>query len=109
MNFIGIDLEGVLIPEIWVALSEKTGIKDLRLTTKDIGDYKELMQIRIDLLRKNDIKADLLFGIASEIKPYEGAFEFLSNIRKKYQVIILSDTFFNLSFPVFKNRVIAYS
>ena len=102
MNFIGIDLEGVLVPEIWVALSEKTGINDLRLTTKDVSDYKELMQIRIDLLRKNDIKADLLFGIASEIKPYEGAIEFLSKIRKKYQVIILSDTFFNLSFPVFK-------
>lgn len=102
MNFIGIDLEGVLIPEIWVSLSERTGIKDLQLTTKDIGNYKELMKIRIDLLKKNNIKSNLLFDIASKINPYEGALEFLSVIRKKYQVIILSDTFFNLSAPVFK-------
>ena len=102
MNFIGIDLEGVLIPEIWVSLSEKTGIKDLKLTTKDIGDYKELMNIRIDLLKKNNIKSDVLFDIASKIKPYEGAVEFLNSVREKYQVIILSDTFFNLSSPVFR-------
>ena len=50
MNFIGIDLEGVLIPEIWVSLAEKTGINELKLTTKDISDYKELMKIRIDIL-----------------------------------------------------------
>ncbi len=102
MNFIGIDLEGVLIPEIWVSLSEKTGIKDLQLTTKDISNYKKLMQIRINLLKENKIKADLLFDIASKINPYEGALEFLSQIRENYQVIILSDTFFNLSAPVFK-------
>ena len=102
MNFIGIDLEGVLIPEIWVSLSEKTGTKDLQLTTKDVSDYKELMKIRIELLRKNSIEASLLFDIASKINPYEGALEFLTNIRKKYQVIILSDTFFNLSSPVFQ-------
>ena len=102
MNFIGIDLEGVLIPEIWVSLSEKTGIEELKLTTKDISDYKELMKIRIGLLRKNHINSNLLFQIASNIEPYEGAIDFLSNIREKYQVIILSDTFFNLSAPVFK-------
>jgi len=102
VNFIGIDLEGVLIPEIWVSLSEKTGIKELKLTTKDISDYKELMKIRIDFLKKNQINSNLLFQIASEIEPYEGALEFLSSIREKYQVIILSDTFFNLSAPVFK-------
>ena len=102
MNFIGIDLEGVLIPEIWVSLSEKTGIEELKLTTKDISDYKELMNIRIGILRKNQINSDLLFQIASDIQPYEGAVDFLSSIREKYQVIILSDTFFNLSAPVFK-------
>ena len=57
MNFVGIDLEGVLIPEIWVSLAEKTGIKELKLTTKDISDYKELMKIRIDILKK---KADTI-------------------------------------------------
>ena len=56
MNFIGIDLEGVLIPEIWVSLAEKTGINELKLTTKDISDYKELMKIRIDILKKKQIK-----------------------------------------------------
>ena len=102
MNFIGIDLEGVLIPEIWVSLAEKTGINELKLTTKDISDYKELMKIRIDVLKKNQIKSNSLFEIASEIQPYEGALDFLSELRKIYQVIILSDTFFNLSAPVFK-------
>ena len=102
MNFIGIDLEGVLIPEIWVSLSEKTGINELKLTTKDISDYKELMKIRIDILKKNKIRSNLLFEIAEEIKPYQGALDFLSEVRKTYQVIILSDTFSNLSAPVFK-------
>ena len=102
MNFIGIDLEGVLIPEIWVSLAEKTGIEELKLTTKDISDYKELMNIRIGLLKKNNINSNLLFKIATDIQPYEGAVDFLAGIREKYQVIVLSDTFFNLSAPVFK-------
>lgn len=102
MNFIGIDLEGVLIPEIWVSLANKTGISDLCLTTKDLGNYNELMQKRIEVLNTNNIKAKLLFEVASEIEPYEGALNFLSELRKNYQVIILSDTFFNLSEPVFK-------
>ena len=58
MNFIGIDLEGVLIPEIWVSLAEKTGINELKLTTKDISDYKELMKIRIDILKKKQLKSN---------------------------------------------------
>ena len=66
MNFIGIDLEGVLIPEIWVSLAEKTGINELKLTTKDISDYKELMKIRIDILKKQ-MKSNLLFEIASKL------------------------------------------
>ena len=92
----------MLIPEIWVSLAEKTGINELKLTTKDISDYKELMKIRIDILKKQ-IQSNLLFEIASEIKPYEGAIDFLSEIREKYQVIILSDTFFNLSAPVLRS------
>ena len=102
MKFIGIDLEGVLIPEIWVALSNKTGISELKLTTKDIANYKELMKKRIALLNQNNIKADLLFQIASEIEPYDGAINFLSELRRNYQIVILSDTFFNLSQPVFE-------
>ena len=102
MNFIGIDLEGVLVPEIWVALANKTGIEELKLTTKDISSYQELMEKRISVLNKNHIKANLLFDIASEINPYEGAYDFLSELRNNFQVIILSDTFSNLSKPIFK-------
>ena len=102
MNFIGIDLEGVLVPEIWIALAKKTGIEELKLTTKDISNYQELMKKRIAVLNNNNIKADLLFKIASEINPYEGAYDFLSKLRNNYQVIVLSDTFSNLSQPIFK-------
>ena len=102
MLFIGIDLEGVLIPEIWENLAKKTKIKELELTTKDIPVYSELMKYRIKVLERHNIKAKLLFEIANKIKPYEGAKKFLSDIRKEHQVLILSDTFFNLSKPIFK-------
>ena len=102
MNFIGIDLEGVLVPEIWMSLAEKTGISELNLTTKDISDYKELMKKRIEVLTNQNIKADILFDVAKKIEPFEGAKNFLNNLREKYQVVILSDTFFNLSRPIFK-------
>ena len=102
MHFVGIDLEGVLVPEIWLALAKKTGIKELKLTTRDVEEYSELMQIRIEVLRKNKIKAEKLFDIASDIQPVEGAKEFLEYIRNSYQVIVLSDTFFNLSKPIFR-------
>ena len=101
MNFIGIDLEGVLVPEIWVALAHKTGEKELELTTRDINNYDELMKHRIKVLYSKGIKAKQLFDIAKDITPYKGALEFLSEIRKKYQVIVLSDTFFNLSQNIF--------
>ena len=103
MHFIGIDLEGVLVPEIWENLAKKTKIKELELTTKDIPNYQDLMNHRINVLNKKKIKAKLLFEIAKTIKPFKGAITFLSKIRKTHQVIILSDTFFNLSQPIFKN------
>ena len=102
MYFIGIDLEGVLVPEIWERLAKKTKIKELELTTKDIPNYQDLMKHRINVLNKKKIKAKLLFEIAKTIKPFKGALTFLSTIRKTHQVIILSDTFFNLSQPIFK-------
>ena len=108
MNFIGIDLEGVLVPEIWVALAHKTGEKELELTTRDINDYDELMKHRIKVLDSKGIKAKQLFDIAKDITPYEGALEFLSEIRKKYQVIVLSDTFFNLSQNIFLQTKLSY-
>ena len=101
MNFIGIDLEGVLVPEIWMALAESTGVDELRLTTKDIVDYKQLMDHRINILNSKGIKSKKLFDIANRIKPYSGAVEFLDEVRKSYQVIVLSDTFYNLSNNIF--------
>ena len=102
MHFIGIDLEGVLVPEIWESLAKKTKIKELELTTKDIPNYQDLMKYRIKVLNKKNIKAKLLFETAKTIKPFKGALSFLSTVRKNHQVIILSDTFFNLSQPIFK-------
>ena len=102
MHYIGIDLEGVLVPEIWEALAKKTKIRELELTTKDIPIYKDLMKNRIRILKKKNIKAKELFKIAKSINPFKGADKFLSEIRKNHQVIILSDTFFNLSQPIFK-------
>lgn len=102
MNLIGIDLEGVLIPEIWEELARQTGEKDLTLTTRDIKDYKELMDHRINVLNAKGIKAKKLFDIAKNIIPYEGAIDFLNKLRKDFQVIILSDTFYNLSKNIFE-------
>ena len=102
MHFIGIDLEGVLVPEIWQSLAKKINIKELELTTKDIPNYQNLMKNRIKVLKRENIKAKELFEIAKNITPYKGAEKFLSEIRKNHQVIILSDTFFNLSRPIFK-------
>tara|TARA_B100000700_G_C15034020_1_gene851920 strand:+ start:1278 stop:1904 length:627 start_codon:yes stop_codon:yes gene_type:complete len=102
LHFIGIDLEGVLVPEIWQTLAKKINIKELELTTKDIPNYQNLMKNRIKVLKRENIKAKELFEIAKNINPYKGAEKFLSEIRKNHQVIILSDTFFNLSRPIFK-------
>ena len=102
LHFIGIDLEGVLVPEIWESLAKKTSIKELELTTRDIPNYRDLMIHRINVLKKKNVKAKLLFDIAKSIKPFQGALKFLTAIRKNHQVIILSDTFFNLSQPIFK-------
>ncbi len=102
MYFIGIDLEGVLVPEIWQSLAQKTKVKELALTTKDIPNYEDLMNNRIKVLNKNKIRAKLLFDIAKKIKPFEGALTFLDELRQSNQVIVLSDTFYNLSQPIFK-------
>ena len=102
MHYIGIDLEGVLVPEIWQSLAKKTQIRELEATTKDIPNYQDLMKNRIKVLKKKNIKAKELFNIAKEIIPFKGAKSFLSEIRKNHQVIILSDTFFNLSRPIFE-------
>lgn len=102
MNIVCLDLEGVLIPEIWIAFAEATGIKELRLTTRDISDYDVLMKKRLDILKDHGLTLQDIQKVISTIAPLEGAFEFLEDLRSKAQVIILSDTFEEFAKPLMK-------
>ena len=95
-----LDLEGVLVPEIWIGVSKKTGIKELSLTTRDIPDYDKLMAGRIKILRQHGIKLSDVQQVIAKIRPLPGAFSFLKTLRKKKQVIILSDTFYEFAGPL---------
>ena len=88
-----LDLEGVLVPEIWIAFAEKTGIDNLRLTTRDIPDYDELMRGRLKILNENNLKISDIQDVIKQVYPMEGAKDFLSWLKTEFQVIILSDTF----------------
>ncbi|MFW6363041.1 MAG: bifunctional phosphoserine phosphatase/homoserine phosphotransferase ThrH [Spirochaeta sp.] len=93
MTVLCLDLEGVLIPEIWLKVADTTGIEDLRLTTRDIPNYDELMRTRLGILDQNGIDMHTLTEVAQSIQPMPGAKEFLDRMRKTTQVVILSDTF----------------
>ena len=95
-----LDLEGVLVPEIWIAFAEKTGIEKLRLTTRDIPDYDELMQGRLKILNENNLKLSDIEEVIGGIAPLPGAKEFLSWLESEFQVIILSDTFNQFAGPL---------
>ncbi|MDH5763104.1 MAG: bifunctional phosphoserine phosphatase/homoserine phosphotransferase ThrH [Nitrospinota bacterium] len=95
-----LDLEGVLIPEIWIAFAEKTGIEKLRLTTRDIPDYDELMRGRLKILDENNFRLANIQKVIQEIKPLEGANDFLNWLKSEFQVIILSDTFYQFAGPL---------
>jgi phosphoserine / homoserine phosphotransferase len=97
-----LDLEGVLLPEIWINVADKTGIKELRLTTRDINDYDKLMKYRLEILRKNNIKMKDITDVIETLSPLPGAIGFLEKLRAKYQVIILSDTFYQFAMPLMK-------
>lgn len=100
MNTVCLDLEGVLVPEIWIAFSEVTGIQELRLTTRDISDYDVLMRKRIGLLKENNLKLKDIQRVIGTMQPLPGAKDFLDALREKYQVIILSDTFTQFAAPL---------
>jgi len=100
MNMVCLDLEGVLVPEIWIAFSEATGISELRRTTRDEPDYDKLMNFRLELLKKNNLKLPDIQKVISSMAPLEGAVEFTDTLRKKYQLIILSDTFEQFAKPL---------
>ena len=95
-----LDLEGVLVPEIWIAVAEKTGIEKLRLTTRDIPDYDELMRGRLKILDENNLKLADIQEVIASIAPLPGAKKFLSWLESEFQVIILSDTFSQFAGPL---------
>ena len=95
-----LDLEGVLVPEIWIAFAEKTGIEKLRLTTRDIPDYNELMQGRLDILNENKLLLSDIQEVIKDISPFPGAKDFLDWLKSEFQVIILSDTFNQFAAPL---------
>ena len=100
MQMICLDLEGVLIPEIWIAFAERTGIKAFALTTRDEPDYDKLMRFRIGLLRERGLKLADIQAVVKTMAPMEGAKDFLDDLRARYQVIILSDTFYEFADPL---------
>ena len=95
-------MEGVLVPEIWIAFAEKTGIPEFRRTTRDEPDYDKLMKFRIDLLDKHGLGLKEIQDVIAKIDPMEGAKEFLDALRAKTQVAILSDTFYEFAMPLMK-------
>lgn len=102
MEIVCLDLEGVLIPEIWIAFAAKTGLKELKLTTRDISDYNELMNKRIGILSENGYTLTDIQKVIAELSPLPGAKAFLEKLREKTQVIILSDTFVEFCKPLIK-------
>jgi phosphoserine/homoserine phosphotransferase len=100
MKLACLDLEGVLVPEIWINVAERTGIEDLRLTTRDIPDYDELMRHRLNVLDKHDLKLSDIQAVINDMGPLEGARDFLDWLRKRFQPVILSDTFYEFGMPL---------
>ncbi|MGB0419953.1 MAG: bifunctional phosphoserine phosphatase/homoserine phosphotransferase ThrH [Limisphaerales bacterium] len=92
-TIVTLDLEGVLVPEVWIAFAEKTGIEDLKKTTRDIPDYDELMTGRLRILREHQLTLPMIQDVIAELEPLPGALDFLNALRERVQVIILSDTF----------------
>lgn len=99
MEIACLDLEGVLIPEVWIGVAEKTGIDDLRATTRDIPDYDALMRQRLAILEDNNLGIGIIRDVIGEMDPLAGAPEFLDWLRENFQVVILSDTFYEFTEP----------
>ena len=94
------DLEGVLVPEIWIAFAEKTGIKQLRLTTRDVADYDQLMQMRLKILKERNLRLRDIQEVIATIAPLPGAVEFVDWVRERTQFVVLSDTFYEFAKPL---------
>ncbi len=102
MLVVCLDLEGVLVPEIWIAFAERTGIEGFRITTRDEPDYDKLMRYRIDLLERHGLKLADIQAVIGGMAPLEGARPFLDDLREHYQVVILSDTFYEFADPLMR-------
>ena len=102
MNIVCLDLEGVLVPEIWIAFSEASGIPELRKTTRDEPDYDKLMKFRLDILKEHGLGLKEIQDTIAKIDPLPGAKEFLDELRSITQVIIISDTFTQFATPLMK-------
>jgi phosphoserine / homoserine phosphotransferase len=101
-SIVTLDLEGVLIPEIWVAVAEKTGLAELRRTTRDEPDYDKLMNYRLAILQREDITLSKIQEVIGTLAPLPGALEFLRTLRDEFPLIILSDTFEQFAAPLIR-------
>tara|TARA_R110001592_G_scaffold116059_1_gene316925 strand:+ start:62596 stop:63231 length:636 start_codon:yes stop_codon:yes gene_type:complete len=97
-----LDLEGVLIPEIWIAFAEKTGIEALKRTTRDEPDYDVLMRYRLDILEQNGLGLNEIQEVIATLSPLAGAKDFVDWLRERFQVVILSDTFYEFAQPLMR-------
>lgn len=102
MNIVCLDMEGVLVPEIWIAFAEESGIPELKKTTRDEPDYNKLMKYRLDILKEHGLGLPEVQATIAKIDPMPGAKEFLDELRELTQVIILSDTFTQFAGPLMK-------
>ena len=102
MNIVCLDLEGVLVPEIWIAFAEASGIPELKRTTRDEPDYGKLMQFRINILKEHGLGLKEIQAVIEKIDPMPGAKEFLDALRAQTQVVIISDTFTQFAAPLMK-------
>ena len=101
-KMVTLDVEGVLIPEVWVNLAERTGIDELTRTTRDEPNYDTLMNYRLEILNREGVTMGDLRDVLAEMGPLDGAHEFLQSLRDQYQVILLSDTFQQFASPLMK-------
>jgi len=97
-----LDLEGILVPEIWIAVAEKTKIASLRATTRDVPDYNVLMRQRLRILKEENLSLKDIQAVIGGLKPLEGALDFLNWLRERFQVVILSDTFDEFALPLMR-------
>lgn len=102
MEIACLDLEGVLIPEIWIAFAEKTGIEALKRTTRDEPDYDVLMRYRLDILEENGLGLNEIQEVIATLSPLDGAKDFVDWLRERFQVVILSDTFYEFAQPLIR-------